>query len=347
MPASRRDLLTSLFSAATLSAAGCAAPPARGPKALHIEPDALARAFAPVAARARPGKLNVGVAVLDGQGQWCADETGLYPLQSVFKAPLAAAVLALVDAGQLRLNDRVRIADEDREPWTSRLSDAVAAAPGRILDLPVADLIALAVQESDNVAADVLMRRIGGPGALTAWLVAHGVNGMRIDRYEREAQPEIAGLGAFRPEWRDRAAWIAARDSLPPAPREAAAAAYLDDSRDTSTAPAALAFLKALALGQLLKPESTALMLRLMTATSLGPHRLLAGLPPGTVLAHKTGTSATVLGITPATNDVGLVTLPDGRRFAVVALLKGSTGTEAQREALIAEGARTIVSTLG
>jgi beta-lactamase class A len=62
------------------------------------------------------------------------------------------------------------------------------------------------------------------------------------------------------------------------------------------------------------------------------------------VLAHKTGTSATDLGATPATNDIGVVTLAGGRRFAVAAYLAGSTATEAVREGLIADAARLAVS---
>ncbi|MEO8927348.1 MAG: serine hydrolase, partial [Caulobacteraceae bacterium] len=72
-----------------------------------------------------------------------------------------------------------------------------------------------------------------------------------------------------------------------------------------------------------------------------------AGLPPGAALAHKTGSSGTDLGFTPATNDIGIVTLKDGRRFAIAAFLAASTATEPDRDKLIADAARLAVRAMG
>jgi beta-lactamase class A len=129
---------------------------------------------------------------------------------------------------------------------------------------------------------------------------------------------------------------------VPAADREAATARYLADPRDTATLPASLDFLTRLAGGQLISTASTRLLLRLMTDS--GPDRLKAGLPPGASIAHKSGASATDLGITPATNDIGVVTLADGRKFAMAAYLAGSTATEAARDTLIADAARLAAS---
>ena len=215
------------------------------------------------------------------------------------------------------------------------------------MDLPAIDLIALAVQQSDNTAADAIMKRIGGPGAVTAWLRSKQIMDMSIDRYERELQQEVAGMDSFRPAWKDEAAWTAARAAGPAAAREAAMNAYLADPRDTTTVPAALSFLYNLSLGNLLSAASTRLLLRLMTATTTGANRLAAGLPPGAVLAHKTGSARTDLGFTPATNDIGLVSLRDGRRFAIAGFLAGSTATEAARDRLFADAARLVVKAIG
>jgi beta-lactamase class A len=210
--------------------------------------------------------------------------------------------------------------------------------------LAAVDLIALAIQRSDNTAADTIMKRIGGPAAVTAWLRARSIGDIRVDRYERELQVEVSGMPPFQPAWKDPRAWQAARDAVPAADRERASAGYLADPRDTATVPATLDFLTRLARGELLSPTSTRLLLRLMTDSATGVHRLGAGLPPGAALAHKTGTAATDLGLTPATNDIGVVTLADGRRFAIAAYLAGSTATEAVREGLIADAARLAVS---
>jgi beta-lactamase class A len=86
------------------------------------------------------------------------------------------------------------------------------------------------------------------------------------------------------------------------------------------------------------------LLLRLMTDSATGLGRLRAGLPPGATLAHKTGTAPTDLGLTSATNDIGIVTLANGRRFVAAAYLAGSTATEVGRERLIADAARLAAS---
>jgi beta-lactamase class A len=291
--------------------------------------------------------FSLGVMTFKAPAVWCSDENSRFPLQGASKAPLAAAALAEVDAGRLRMNETIRLTALDLSPPPSRLNRAFAAKGGKgVLDVPAADLIALAVQENDNTAADAIMRRIGGPGAVTAWLRQHKIEDMRIDRYARELQPAMSGMGSFRPTWTDEANWTAARIAVAPATREAAMAAYLADPRDTTTTQAALNFLNQLSEGALLSAASTGLLSRLMNNPSPGDSGLQAGLPSSAAFSHKSGASATDLGLTPATSDLGLVTLADGRRFALAAFLAGSTATKAQREALFADAARLSIAAL-
>jgi len=79
-----------------------------------------------------------------------------------------------------------------------------------------------------------------------------------------------------------------------------------------------------------------------MTETPTGLRRIKGSLPAGTIVAHKTGTSGTVNGLTAATNDVGLVTLPDGKHLAISVFVSDSTADEATREETIAKITRTI-----
>ena len=67
-----------------------------------------------------------------------------------------------------------------------------------------------------------------------------------------------------------------------------------------------------------------------------------AGLPPGTTLAHKTGHSGTHGGVTAATNDIGLVTLPDGRRVAIAVFVTDSRANETTRQRVIARIAQAV-----
>ncbi|HEY1879127.1 MAG TPA: class A beta-lactamase [Caulobacteraceae bacterium] len=331
------DRRSAVFGFALLASCRAAAPPrAAGPAVL--ETLRLQSGYIALRDRAKPGVLGLGVSL--GKIAWVSDDKARFPMQSVFKVFLAAAALAAVDSGQLTLSESITLTRQDLVPWYSPI---VAAWKGEAMTLPIVDLIALAVQKSDNLAADVLMKRIGGPPAVMAWLHGKAIEGISVDRYEKEVQPDTHGMGPFQPAWADPKAWIAARDAVPAAVQEAATARYLADPRDTATLPGSLDFLTRLANGELLSAPSTRLLLRLMT-DSMGLGRLHSGLPEGASLAHKTGSSATDLGLTPATNDVGIVTLPNGRRFAVAAFLSGSTATEVIRNGLIADAARLAVN---
>ena len=74
-----------------------------------------------------------------------------------------------------------------------------------------------------------------------------------------------------------------------------------------------------------------------MTESKPGQKRLKGLLPAGTAVAHKTGTSGTVKGVTAATNDIGIITLPNGKRLAIAVFVADSPADEATREGVIAK----------
>jgi beta-lactamase class A len=259
-------------------------------------------------------------------------------MQSVFKAPLASAVLAEVDAGRLSLSERLQLKEMDLSPY----SGIAEAWPARS-EFTVLELMRSAIIESDNTAADVVMARIGGPGAVTAFLTSKRITELRIDRYEREIQTEMLGMEPFRPAWRTEAAFHAARAAVPPARRAQALAAYLADVRDTSTPRAMLRWLRELQDGELIAPASRGLLLDLMGRIKTGEGRIKAGLPSGAHLAHKTGTGPIEGGVTSVINDVGVFTLPDGRRYSLAAFVAGAPVALEACEAAIADVARAAV----
>lgn len=112
--------------------------------------------------------------------------------------------------------------------------------------------------------------------------------------------------------------------------------------RNYATPEAAIALLRLLHEGKTLSQLSRALLLKLMIETPTGRKRLKGLLPEGAVVAHKTGTSNTTGGITAATNDLGLITLHDGRHLAVAVFLSDSPADEATREAVIAKITRAV-----
>ena len=297
-----------------------------------------------IATRARPGALGVGLVNLESGQTYLFNGERRFPMQSVFKLPLATAVLSEVDAGRALLTERLTITEEQ---LSTPFSPIGAAWPAR-RDFSLQELLEAVLVESDNTAADVLMKRIGGPGAVTAWLDARRVPEVRIDRYERELQCQAHGMPSFRPAWRTPAAFTAAREAVAPAVRSAAQRRYMSDPRDTATPRGMVEFLRMLDRAELVEPASTRLAVELMARpNSRRPRRIRAGLPNGAFLAHRSGSSGADLGISTAHNDVGIFRLPDRRAYALAVFLSGSTLDAPGRDAVIADVARAVVDAVG
>lgn len=308
-----------------------------------LEVERLNRDVAALAGRARPGILGVALINLESGQNWSWAGDRPFPMQSVFKAVLAAAALAEVDAGRLSLTEAMTLADIQLSPPHSPIADAWPARTSYTIE----ELLNASVLDSDNTAADVLMKRIGGPGAVTGWLQAKRVEGIRIDRYERELQPEIYGMASFRPAWRGEAAFAATQAGVPTEVRMRAMTAYMADPRDTATPRGIATFLSMLDAGELISPASTRRLLNLMAEVPGAADQLKAGLPRDARFGHKPGTSGTDQGLTPVFNDVGIFTLSDLRSYAVAALLTGSTASDYARAALFADIARALVAAVG
>jgi beta-lactamase class A len=261
-------------------------------------------------------------------------------MQSVFKLPLAAAAFSEIEAGRLAFTERTTILEEQLSPLHSPIA---AAWPGRSA-YTIQELLEAVVVESDNTAADVLMKRIGGPGAVTAWLDTRRIAGVRVDRYERELPSDVWGMPSFRPDWRDPARFAAARDAVPAPMRLAAMRRYMADPRDTATPRGMLELLQRLDRQELLSADSTRRLLALMGRTTRGKDRIRAGLPADAFLAHRPGTSGTDQGLSAAHNDVGIFTLSDKRAYALAVFLSGSTLDDTGRDRVIAQVAAAAVA---
>lgn len=291
------------------------------------------------------GRLGVALLDLKDRKQWSHRGSETFPLQSVFKLPLAVAVLQQVEAGKFRLDQPITVTRQDFSLFHSPLAKAFK---GERNDYPLSELVRLAAGQSDNTAADLLMREIGGPQVVTAMLRDGGITGLSIDRYERQFQPEIYGLRGFAwGETVDEKRFRADLKAMKPRLRIAALSNALKDKRDAGTPEASALFLEALARGNWFKdPAHNAFLMKVITETKVGANRIKAGLPAGSELAHRTGAGLTTDGINHATNDIGIAALPDGRRFVIVAYLTGSRADATEREAALADVARLAVSAL-
>jgi beta-lactamase class A len=92
---------------------------------------------------------------------------------------------------------------------------------------------------------------------------------------------------------------------------------------------------------EFLNETSTAWLLERMREMHARDGRIRAGLPPGTPVALRPGTSGTTGGVRAAHNDTGIVTLPGDRgHLAIAVFLKGTPGSEETRDAAIARVSR-------
>ncbi len=244
-----------------------------------------------------------------------------FPMASVFKIPIALAVLDAVACDELSLEDSVAITPADLRTgsgwiWTHRR---------RVHKLPIGELFEAMLVDSDNTASDILMRLCGGPEAVTAHLRALGIEGVRVDRYEAAMALDYAGVDSVPPEstWTVDALWRLKKE-VPLERRAESAAAFLDDPRDTATPDGMVDLLARVWRGEALGPDETSRLLEILERVRTGPDRIPGLLPEGTPVSHKTGTWSTSFGVTAAVNDVGIVTLPDGQHIALAIFVKGT-----------------------
>jgi beta-lactamase class A len=255
-------------------------------------------------ARAAQGRVGVAVTVLETGESVAVHGDEHFPMQSVYKLPIAMAALHAVDGGALALDGKVVVQAADLVPARiySPLRDRY---PHGGVELSLRELLRLTVEVSDGTASDVVLRLAGGGESVTRFLRGLGVSGMVVATSEAE---------------------MARGDDV--------------QYRNWATPLAAIQVLRAIQEGSGLSPSSRALLREFMFASVPGPRRIPGLLPAGTRVAHKTGTSRTFGGLTRATNDVGIVRLPDAWHLAVAVFVADSKADEATREAVIARIAR-------
>jgi beta-lactamase class A len=277
---------------------------------------------------------TVGVAALDlKSGRSVGLRTSeRFPMASVFKLPVALTLLDRKTETPLSL--KIKLAAPDARPFRS----PIAQLASRGAMFTVEELLDAMLIESDNTAADVLLGICGGGAGVTAHLRALGIDEIRVDRSEAQMALDYAGVTDALPpnqwtlDWFNRAMTAVPRDQ-----QRAAAERALADERDTATPAAMVKLLQLLAKGKALSQDRTELVLDRMRRAVPAAGRIKAGLPQGTVVAHRPGSGGENEGVTLCTNDVGIVELPGGRRMLVAIFLKGSNQNEASRERTIAD----------
>jgi len=283
---------------------------------------------------------TVGAAVLHlTAGKFASLNGGdRFPLASVCKLPIAMNILAMVDEGTLRLDDMIEIPRQDI--WSN--VSVIAGRWSSVKRFKLDEILELMVAKSDNTAVETLWRIGGGADAMAKRFRQWRIDGIRLDRSERECALNSVGVTQI-PKWEQWTPTLPQEltSKMPANKRRAAMREFISDLRDTATPEATVELLRRTFRGELLSASSTARLIRILESTTTGAARLKGLLPAGTVVAHKTGTTGTEQGLNGSTNDVGVITLPgNAGRFAIAVYIKGSTRATEAREKVIALIAR-------
>lgn len=255
------------------------------------------------------GTVGAAALHLESGRRASLNATDHYPLASVCKLPIALHIFAMVDEGKLARDAQIEVLPQD---IVRNVSEAAQRWP-RQKRFPLDQLIGWMIAQSDNTAVETFYRIGGGGAAITARLRAWHIDGIRIDRTERQCN----------------------RDNAADMPR------FIADPRDSATPESTVDLLRRLYRGELLSAPSTTRIIQIMESTTTGAGRIKGQLPAGTVVAHKTGTTGSVKGLSGGTNDVGVITLPkNAGRLALAIYIKGSMRGLDPTEAVIARIAK-------
>jgi beta-lactamase class A len=262
---------------------------------------------------------DVGIAVKDLQTGWTShfDGASHFPQQSVSKFWVTLTALDKADRGELSRHSPVTVRKSDLTLFNQPIAQQVGANG---YTTTLTELMRRAMQQSDNTCNDFVLWRAGGPDAVRDFMARKGISGIRFGPGEREMQSRIAGM-----EWKSSyvgQAFYAARNAVPASIRRASFERYVSDPVDGATPLGIVEALGKLKKGELLSPASTDWLLGIMSNTRTGPRRLKGGLAPGWSLAHKTGTGQVFGGVQSGYNDIGIITAPDGRSYAIAVLIR-------------------------
>lgn len=196
------------------------------------------------------GRVGVGIVDTASRHRWHYRGDERFPMCSTFKAVAVAALLARVDAGSESLGRRIAFGAGGLVAY-SPVTGPRAGGAGMTL----AELCEAAITLSDNTAANLILKALGGPSAVTAFARSRRDAMTRLDRWEPQLNEATPG-----------------------------------DPRDTTTPAAMTALLETVLVGDGLQRASQELLIAWLEACSTGTERLRAGLPPPWRVGDKTGT---------------------------------------------------------
>lgn len=249
---------------------------------------------------------NLGVSVMHIESGKIISLNGNkhFPMQSVYKFPIAMVMLKRIDEGDFSLNDTIVIDKSEyipkngHSPIRNKFPNGVA--------LRIEEILEYNVSQSDGTACDVLLRLLGGTDEVEKCIHELGVKDISI------ATTEMVQV---------------ANDTI--------------QYQNWTTPEAMNKLLLILHKAEYLSENSQALLEKYMSfSNNWFDGRIKGLLPVGTEVIHKTGTAGTFNNLTRATNDVGIITMPDGSHVAISVFVSDSYDSQRKREMLIAQVTR-------
>lgn len=250
----------------------------------------------------------VGVSIIGNEGKDTLSINGEkhFPMQSVFKFHIGLVILSEIDKGTFSLDQKIEIKKNELLPGLySPIRDKYPEGA----TLTIAEILEYTVSQSDNVGCDALLRLLGGPQIVENYFIRKGFRDISIKINEEVMQNN------WNLQFQN---W-----TTPKAANHVLEAFFDIDNK-------------------LLSQNSYDFIWKIMQETSTGKNRIRGKLPSGTIVAHKTGWSGTntTTGITAAVNDIGIVSLPNGKYFLVSVFITDSKEDLATNEQIIADIAK-------
>ena len=252
---------------------------------------------------------EVGIAVIQDNKHWLLNNDKTYPMMSVFKIFVAAAVLERIEKENTALNSPIIISQDMIYPTYSPLRDKIKQYP---YQSTIEELLFYMLAQSDNIATDVLISHFGGITELNRFISSAGFPQIVIRVNEKQMSKDIQNqkLNIAHPQ-------------------------------DIAL------FLKAIDDGKILSAKQAAVFRNIMQQTQTGLNKLKTGLPNNVVIGHKTGSSdRDENGIKIGDNDAGFVILANGKIYYIVVLIKNSKMSDEQNANLIAQVSKLVYEEL-
>jgi beta-lactamase class A len=277
------------------------------------------------------GDVGVAIKHLESGSQILVNADNKYPMASAYKLPILVELFYQRSEGRLALDDRIEVMPGDLHVGSGAMI-ALFDPPG--VQLSIRNIINMMMRISDNSAADILLNRVGAEN-VTARMKALGLESIRVDRTTQEMILDQSGLDYSKYGSLPVREVRKLLDELDARTAVSANAEFNRTDKDTARPSDMNRILEKLFAGEIVDRATSDEIIEILKECQTGPARIPGLLPPGTVVAHKTGT------ISGSTNDMGIVFLPfDAGHLAITVLMKEARASAAERERVIAEISR-------